>query len=108
MNSPNTASLRVYPVPPCARFLETLFFAHNAKYMDATNLQAPKLLPVTQVALLLGYRDARNFRLAVAPRLALPVFRVGLRWFAGEADVRRIVETFTAHSPSPQPEPTNR
>ena len=54
-----------------------------------------KLLPVSEVSLHFGYRDARHFRLAVAPRIGLNVVRVGLRWFSPEEELGRVMLAIT-------------
>lgn len=57
-----------------------------------------RLLPVAEVARKLGYRDSRNFRLGVAPRIGLEVVPVGLRWFVAERDLVRVMSSLTAVS----------
>lgn len=54
-----------------------------------------KLVPVSEVARQLGYRDPRNFRRAVAPRIGLTIIRVGLRWFSTEEDLNRVMRSLT-------------
>jgi len=54
-----------------------------------------KLVPVSEVARQLGYRDARDFRRAVAPRIGLTIIRVGLRWFSTEEDLNRVMRSLT-------------
>ena len=54
-----------------------------------------KLVPVSEVARQLGYRDARNFRRAVAPRIGLTIIRVGLRWFSTEEELNRVMRSLT-------------
>jgi hypothetical protein len=57
---------------------------------------ATKLLRLSEVALSLGYRDFRNFRLSVAPRLGLAVVKIGLRWFVDEQEYARVLRQVTA------------
>jgi len=94
--SVDPVEIYVFPVPPCAGFLDSLFFVHNASHMDEKHIKKSTLVPLAQVTSQLGYRDARNFRLSVAPRLELPIVAVGLRWFAWDDDVRRIVNAIAA------------
>lgn len=55
-----------------------------------------KLIPVSEVTRQLGYRDSRNFRRAVAPRIGLTVLRVGVRWFAAEDELNRVLRSLTS------------
>lgn len=61
-----------------------------------TRVVPTTMIPLSEVARSLGYRDSRNFRLSVAPRLGLPVVAVGLRWFATEENVIRVFSTVNA------------
>jgi hypothetical protein len=63
---------------------------------DQTSVSNTKLVPVGEVARQLGYRDPRNFRLSVAPRIGLAVVRVGLRWFVAERDFARVLTSVAA------------
>ena len=58
----------------------------SAVNSNQASMSNTKLVPVGEVARQLGYRDPRNFRLSVAPRIGLAVVRVGLRWFVAERD----------------------
>ena len=55
-----------------------------------------KLLRLSEVALSLGYRDYRNFRISVAPRIGLAVMKIGLRWFVDEQEYSRVLRQVTA------------
>jgi hypothetical protein len=68
----------------------------SAMNSDQTSVSNTKLVPVGEVARQLGYRDPRNFRLSVAPRIGLAVVRVGLRWFVAERDFARVLTSVTA------------
>jgi len=56
-----------------------------------------QLVPIAEVCRRLGYRDPRNFRVSVAPRIGLAVVQVGLRWFVHE---QSYIRTLTALKPS--------
>ena len=55
-----------------------------------------QLVPIAEVCRRLGYRDPRNFRVSVAPRIGLAVVRVGLRWFVAERDFVSVMNSVTA------------
>ena len=63
---------------------------------NQASMSNTKLVPVGEVARQLGYRDPRNFRLSVAPRIGLAVVRVGLRWFVAERDFARVMSSVAA------------
>lgn len=63
---------------------------------DQASMSNIKLVSVGEAARQLGYRDPRNFRLSVAPRIGLAVVRVGLRWFVAERDFVRVMKSVTA------------
>lgn len=47
------------------------------------------LMPLARVTSHFGFHDSQNFRTSIAPRIGLPVFMIGRRWFARTADVYR-------------------
>ena len=51
-----------------------------------------QLIPLSTVTALFGYIDTPNFRQSVAPRLGLPILKVGRRWFSSSAEVYRVLD----------------
>ena len=68
-----------------------------------TESHPTKLMPLARVTALFGYLDTPNFRQSVAPRLGLPIFKVGRRWFAPVTEVDRVFGVIVS-APSPGPE----